>query len=116
MAAGRIMLEEARRHGYYEEFLPELEYSFTQLFYVNTLFTYMACAGRTKSGFVRALGREMRRTFPRFQDNPYYLERTNVEERKLIRIQQSSTLLFIAYYKMLWAYRGFRRKRQRQGT
>ena len=116
MAAGRIMLEEARRHGYYEEFLPELEYSFTQLFYVNTLFTYMACAGRTKSGFVRALGREMCRTFPRFQDNPYYLERTNAEERKLIRIQQRSAICFIAYYKLLWTYRNFRKKHRRQET
>ncbi len=116
MAAGRIMLEEARRHGYCEEFLPELEYSFAQLFYVNTLFTYMACAGRTKSGFVRALGREMRRTFPHFQDNPYYLERTNAEERKLIRIQQRSTVLFIVYYKVLWTYRNFRKKHRRQET
>ena len=116
MAAGRIMLEEARRHGYYEEYLPELEYSFALLFYVNTLFTYMAGAERTKSSFVRALGREMSRIFPHFQENPYYLERTNAEERKLIRIQQRSTLLFILYYKMLWAYRKFRQKCRRQGT
>ena len=40
MEAGRLMLEEAKRHHYYEEFMPELEYSFTLLFYINTLFTY----------------------------------------------------------------------------
>lgn len=113
MAAGRIMLEEARRHGYYDEFLPELEYSFTLLFYVNTLFTYMACADRTGAGFVRALGEEMRRTFPAFEKNPYYRERTNAEERKLIRIQQRSTVLFIVYYKLLWAYRNWRKAHRR---
>ena len=33
MEAGRLMLAEAKRHGYFEELRPELEYSFTLLFY-----------------------------------------------------------------------------------
>ena len=48
MEAGRLMLEEAKRHHFYEEFLPELEYSFTLLFYINTLFTYMAGVDKTR--------------------------------------------------------------------
>ncbi len=112
MEAGRIMLQEARRHCYYDKYRPELEYKFTLLFYVNTLFTYMAGVGRTKAGFVRALGREMRETFPAFQENPYYRERMHAEEKKLVRMQQKSTLLFMAYYKLLWAYRKRRRKKQ----
>lgn len=112
MAAGRLMLEEARRHGYYDEYKPELEYSFTLLFYINTLFTYMAGVGSTKYGFVRAMGQEMRRTFPDFMQNPYYQERTHAEEKKLIRMQQRSTLFFMLYYKLLWAYRRWRKTRK----
>ena len=109
MAAGQIMLEEARRHHYYDDFKPELEYSFALLFYVNTLFTYMAAVDRTKISFVRALGKEMKAAFPDFEKNPYYQERTHEEEKKLIRMQQRSTMLFMLYYKLLWMYRRWRR-------
>lgn len=110
MEAGRLMLVEAKRHGYLEEFRPELEYSFTLLFYINTLFTYMAGVGRTKYGFVKAMGKEMKATFPEFERNPYYQERTHEEEKKLIKMQQKSTLLFMVYYKLLWAYRRWRKR------
>lgn len=109
MEAGRLMLEEAKRHDYFEDFKPELEYSFTLLFYINTLFTYMAGVDKTKYGFVKAMGKEMKNTFPKFQNNPYYLERTHEEEKKLIRMQQKSTLFFMLYYKLLWAYRKWRK-------
>lgn len=110
MTAGRLMLEEAKRHHYMEEFQKELEYSFTLLFYINTLFTYMAGVNKTKYGFVKAMGREMKQTFPDFEKNPYYQERTHQEEKKLIRMQQKSTLIFMLYYKLLWAYRRWRKK------
>lgn len=109
MEAGRLMLEEAKRHDYFEDFKPELEYSFTLLFYINTLFTYMAGVNKTRYGFVKAMGKEMKNTFPKFQNNPYYLERTHEEEKKLIRMQQKSTLFFMLYYKLLWAYRKWRK-------
>lgn len=116
MEAGRLMLQEAKRHGFYEDLKPELEYSFTLLFYINTLFTYMTGVDKTGYGFVKAMGKEMRQTFPDFQDNPYYEERTHQEEKKLIHMQQKSTLYFILYYKLLWAYRNWRKaSRLRKG-
>ena len=108
--AGRLMLEEARRHGYYEKYLPELEYSFTHLFYINTLFTYVAGVRGLGYGFVKKLGEEMRHTFPDFEKNSYYQERTHAEEKKLIRMQQRSTLWFLLYYRLLWTYRRWRKK------
>ncbi|MCM1267686.1 MAG: glycosyltransferase [Bacteroidales bacterium] len=113
-AAGRIMLEEAKRHDFLDKYYAELEYSFTLLFYVNTLFTYMAGVKRTRYRFVKALGEEMRVRFPDFQRNPYYQERTHAEEKKLIRMQMRSTLWFMAYYKLLWAYRNLRKRRTAQ--
>ena len=110
MEAGRLMLTEAKRHGYFEDYKPELEYSFTLLFYINTLFTYMSGVKRTRCGFVKAMGKEMKQTFPEFENNSYYKERTNAEEKKLIRMQQKSTCFFMLYYKLLWAYRRWRKK------
>ena len=63
-----------------------------------------------KYGFVKALGDEMKQSFPDFQENPYYLERTGAEEKKLIRMQMRSTVLFMGYYKLLWTYRKLRKR------
>ena len=112
MTAGRIMLDEARRHNYFDDYKQELEYRFTHLFYINTLFSYMSGVRKTRYGFVKAMGNEMKQTFPDFEKNPYYIEKTNKEEKKLIRMQQRSTLLFMLYYKLLWTYRRWRKKLQ----
>lgn len=110
MEAARVMIREAREFGFFEEYYPELESSFTTLFYVNTLFSYMAGVHKKEYAFVKKLGKEMRETFPDFQKNKYYEQRVHAEERKLIRMQQKSTLLFMLYYKLLWAYRSFRKR------
>lgn len=110
MEAGRIMLKEAVQYGYLEKYHAEIEFEYTILFYVNTLFSYMQKVRPVKYGFVKKLGDEMKRSFPHFQENSYYRERVHEEEKKLIRIQMGSTLMFIIYYKLLWAYRDFRKK------
>lgn len=110
MAAARIMIEQAKKFGYYDEFSPELEYTFTVLHYINTLFTYMVGVRPTKLSYIKKMGDELRAYFPDFQKNAYYIERTHPEEKKLIAMQQKSTLQFVVYYKLLWAYRNFRKK------
>ena len=110
MEAARIMVSEAKRLGFYEEFKPEIEYEFTQLFYVNTLFTYMPCVRPCKLSFVKKLTEEMMHTFPDFGNNSYYVERTGKEEKKLIGMACRNAAGFYFYYKALWAYRNFRKK------
>lgn len=110
MEAARVMVREAREFDYLEEYYPEIESSFTTLFYVNTLFSYMAGVPQKDYRFVKALGREMRETFPGFMENPYYQERVHEEERRLIGMHMKSTLCFMIYYKLLWGYRNFRKK------
>ena len=112
MEAGRIMLDEAEKYGYFEKYRTELEFGFAVLFYVNTLFTYMQGVRPVRYGFVKKLGEEMIQKFPNFQQNPYYCERIHEEEKKLVRMQMRSTLWFIAYYKLLCAYRNFRKRRK----
>lgn len=109
LTAGRVMISEAEHYGFLERFRPEIEYSFTVLFYKNTIFS--ALQGMKEKGvysFVTGIAEEMRRTFPDFQSNPYYLERTNEEEKKLMRLQMKSPIRFYVYYRMLWMYRRIR--------
>lgn len=110
MEAARVMVREAGEFGFLEEYYPEIESSFTTLFYVNTLFSYMAGVKKKEFGFIRELGKEMKETFPGFMENPYYQERVHEEERRLIRMQMKSTLYFMIYYQLLWSYRKLRKK------
>ncbi len=114
MEAGRVMLSEAKRLGFLYEFRPELEYMFTQLFYVNTLFTYMPCVKPAKISFVKRLTAEMKSTFPDFASNEYYRDRVPAEEKKLIGMACKSVLFFYLYYRLLWGYRGFRKKLEKK--
>ena len=110
MEAGRGIVREAKRFGYLERYRPEICFEFTVLFFVNTLFSYMVGKGRKSWRFVRRMGEEMRETFPEFMENPYYLERIHAEEKKLIALQQKSTLAFLFYYRLLWAWRNLRKR------
>ena len=113
MEAARLMIGDAKKFGYFDKYYKELEYSFTLLHYVNTLFTYMAGVKNTKYCFVKGMGKEVKEFFPDFQNNIYYQERTHAEEKKLIAMQQKSTLFFMLYYKLLWGYRKFRKALKR---
>ena len=111
LQAMRIMYGYARDKGYLKEFYPELEFKFTNLFYQNTLFSYMQGKQRKKLGFIRRMGKEMRETFPDFQKNPYYGKQVHPEEKKLMGMQQRSTLVFFLYYKALYLWRGLKKRK-----
>lgn len=108
MEAMRIMLKLAKDGKYYEKFYKELEYRYATLFYRNTLFSYMQGKGKKSIAFIKAMGKEMKDTFPEFEKNELYLRDVDKEERKLMSMQQKSTVFFIIYYKALWTYRHIR--------
>lgn len=114
LEAMRIMYDHALKGGYLEEFRQEIEYKFTNLFYQNTLFSYMQGTKRTNLAFVRRMGKEMREYFPRFQENSYYQVQVHPEEKKLMKLQQHSTFLFVLYYRALYFYRNLRKKGKNQ--
>lgn len=113
MEAARVMVREAKEFDFLEKYYPEIESSFTTLFYVNTLFSYMAGIKKKEYGFIKALGKEMKESFPGFMENRYYQERVHAEERKLIGMHMRSTLYFLLYYKILWGYRKLRKRLQK---
>lgn len=109
MEAMRIMLRLAKEGDYLEDFRVPLEYKFVNLFYQNTLFSYMQeSLFKLDFGFLRDMAKEMRDTVPEFEKNPLYLEKVHPEERKFMHLHQKSTVLFVGYYKLLWLYRRLR--------
>ncbi len=114
MVAGRLLIQGARQEGYYDDYLPELEFQFTVLFYINTLFSAMPKKYKISEcySFTRTLGKEMKETFPDFQNNPYYIDKIHPEEKKLIGFQMKSHLFFYVYYRLLWFYRDLKSGRK----
>ncbi len=107
MRAGALLYEECRTRGFLPEYEREIEYRFTELFYVITLFSYLSGVKRPRLSFVRELRRGVLERFPDFADNPYYRELTGAEEQEMIALQGRSDLLFWLVYHGRWALRRF---------
>jgi CDP-glycerol glycerophosphotransferase len=105
MTAARIMVREAKEFGFYDEYRPEIEYKFTVIFYLNTLFSYLRGVKKARYRFVKEIGREMTGYFPGFMENQYFIERQDAEVKRMVKMHIRSPLLFMAYFKLLWFYR-----------
>lgn len=114
LEAMRIMHRYAKENGYLNEYYDEIEYKFSNLFYQNTLFSYMQTAKKINFKFVYNMGREMREYFPDFQENPYYTKLVPYEEKKLMKLQQQCNGIFIIYYRALYLYRKIRKRIQKK--
>lgn len=113
LSAGQLLLESFKRDGYYEPYYKELEYRFTELYYVNTLFTYAYGVKFPRLRFLAQMREGLLAEFPDFQENEYYKARTHPENKRMIGYQLKSSLFFILYYKALNLYR---RLRYRKGV
>ena len=108
------MLEYARENGALEEFREVIEYHFSNLFYRNTLFSYMQSNIKKEMGFVRKLGEEMVSTFPYFRQNSYYIQNINNYEQRLINLHLKSTFEFMLIYKLKQISKKIRRKKAKR--
>lgn len=110
LVAARLMLKHAKDFGYLDTYFEEIEFKFTVLFYVNTVFSYLQGEGSKDLGFLKSLQKEMKAAFPDFEQNKYYKERVGKEERMFLHLQQRSTLLMYGYYRLKWFVRNLRKK------
>lgn len=110
MKAMDLLIEETKKRGFYKRFVPELEYRYTELYFITTLFSCMQGKMKKKYAFVKELKKGMLQTFPLFRDNMYYVQRMGPEEKKLIGILLHSQIAFFLYYYSLNGYRKIRKK------
>lgn len=109
MKAGELLLKEMQERGFFEAYLPEIEYRFAELYFVNTLFSYMLGARHKRLAFVKELKEGMLTAFPNFQKNPYYEQYTGEEEKRMIAMLLQSPARFFWYYRALTLYRRIRK-------
>jgi len=111
--AALLMLRQCRERGFLEEYYPEIQYRFTELYYAVTLFSYMLGCPHRRLSFVKELGRGIRDAFPDFQDNAYYRQYTDPEEQRMIALQMRSDARFFYYYGLkVWVRRWRKRLRR----
>lgn len=110
MEAGALLYEECKKRGILREYGQEIEYRFIELYYVNTLFSYMLGIGHPRLSFVKELREGAEQRFPEFRKNPYYRQLTGQEEQEMIGLQAKSDLLFFYYYRLKLLVRSVKRK------
>lgn len=106
---GKQLIEESRRCGFYQPFRAEFEFAFSKLYYMNTLFTYMLGVKKPKLAFLRTIAEGIKKEFPDFQNNAYYQNAFDAEQKKLAAMHIKSPGTFLVYFKLLYFYRGFRK-------
>jgi len=111
MKAAELLYEECKARGFLEAYRTEIEYRFTELYYVITLFSYMQGMKRPRLSFVRGLRRGVTEKFPGFEENPYYRQFTGQEEQRLIAMQGRSDLRFYLYYRVQLALRALQKRK-----
>lgn len=110
MKAAALLYDQCKERGVLGEYKAEIEYRFVELYYVNTLFSYLSGVKRPKLSFIRELRQGVRERFPGFEQNPYYREKTGGEEQRLIALQQRWNLGFYLLYRLKLSVR-----KRRQG-
>lgn len=109
MAAANLLYKECKERGFLDKYYQEIEYRFTELHFVNTLFSYMLAVKHKKLSFVKVLGKEIKETFPNFQENVYYKQLTGEEEKRMIAMMLKNETIFFFYYLALTRYRKIRK-------
>ncbi|MBE5883490.1 MAG: glycosyltransferase [Lachnospiraceae bacterium] len=100
MKAAELLYAECRQRGFLEQYRKEIEYRFSELYYVITLFSYLPGVQKPSLKFIKELRQGVVRRFPEFEKNPYYLQNTGEEEKKFIAIQGRSNVIFLWYYQL----------------
>lgn len=114
MKAAVLFYEESKKRGFLEQYHAEIEYRFTELYYVNTLLSYMQGTRHPRIGFVKELKAGQLAYFPQFAENDYYKQYTGEEEKQWIALLGRSVPAFYCYYRFKFGVRKIM-KRFRQG-
>lgn len=115
LAMGKKLIEEARRCGIYKPYRQEFEFAFSKLYYMNTLFTYMLGVRKPKVKFLKKLAEGIKQEFPDFQDNIYYQNTFDEEQKRLAAMHLASPWKFKIYFQLLTFYRNRLRRKAQSG-
>ena len=108
MIAMDLMVDEFKARGLYDTYKDVLEASYAELYFKNTLFSYMLNCPDRKLRFVKQLRKGMLEKFPDYKNNPYFRV-ADAEEEKMMNLCMKAPAVFYVYYSLLWKYRNRRK-------
>lgn len=109
MKAMEIMVSEFKQRGIYDKFKDVLEATYAELYFKNTLFSYMLGCEKKEYSFVKELRKGMLEAFPDFLKNDMFVI-PDAEEKKMVNLCIKNPFIFYVYYSLLWKYRRMRNK------
>lgn len=101
LKTSKMFLDNMRRLGIYEIYPEEVEFRFTELFYVNSILGAISQFDPPEKKYVNQIKREMEEIFPCFMKNSYYKARVPLKLRILLRAIYFQTDLGISLYQIL---------------
>ncbi len=107
MKAMELMVAEFKERNIYEKFKDVLEAVYAELYFKNTLFSYMLGCDKKRYAFVKKLRKGMLDAFPDFMKNELF-EISDAEEKKMVNLCMKAPFIFYVYYNLLWKYRNIR--------
>lgn len=107
-----MLLAECYKRGFLEEYPEELEYRFTEKFYINTLFMYMHQVPffKRRASYVRLIRDGIMAYYPEYASNGYFEERQDAETKRLVEMHCKSPFRFFWYYTVLVICRKVRKR------
>ena len=113
MRSQEIFYNTCKERGFLEKHHRDIEYKFTELYFVNTLFSYMAAVDNPKLSFVKELYGGLTERFPDFAQNPDYIKEIGSEEKEWIALLGKSPAVFYVYYRFKFGVRSILKKWRR---
>lgn len=110
MKAMKLLLKEARNREFFVKYRAELDYRYTELSFITTLFSLMQSENlkKDREKLLDNLVNSILVNVPKFRENEYYQKRMGSEEKKLIDLLMKSKRAFLLYYDALHLYRKLR--------
>ncbi|WP_293667474.1 glycosyltransferase family 2 protein [uncultured Parabacteroides sp.] len=99
----KMFLDNMKRLGFYSKYKEAIDYKFTELFYVNTIFGAISQFTQPEYGWVDKVKKEMNSILPDFHQNIYYKARISFKTRFVLAIIHMHTGCGIKMYQFLKA-------------
>lgn len=101
LRTSKMFVENMRRLGLYERYPQEVEFRFTELFYIHSILGAITQFDPSEQTYIDQIKHEMNVLFPHFKANPYYRKRISFRLRCFFGLIGFRTDWGIRLYKLL---------------
>lgn len=100
LETSRLFLAHLRRLGFYDRYREEVEFRFTELFFVNSILGAVSQFTPPEKEYTHCIKREMLELFPHFRQNPHYRQRIPLKIRTFLALILFNTQLGVTLYRL----------------